>query len=149
MREAERLNGLTEIERARVMAERRREYKRMRYREVRGVVIQELRQPMAPEQVREKAWAAHIRRTYGLTAEEYAVMHDRQGGVCAICGLPERFRGGRVKGGSKVMRLAIDHDHNTGKVRGLLCKACNIGIGTLNHDIEILKNAMAYLQSHL
>ena len=96
----------------------------------------------------ETAWALHITRTYGLSAEDYYAMHDRQNGLCAICGQPEHLRGGRVKGGSKVMRLAIDHDHDTGKVRALLCAKCNTGIGSLNHDIGLLKNALAYLQSH-
>jgi hypothetical protein len=55
-----------------------------------------------------------LRRRYGITPDDYDAMADAQGGVCAICGLPPR------KG-----TLDVDHDHATGRVRGLLCRRCN------------------------
>lgn len=61
-----------------------------------------------------KAHGAMIEKTYGLTAEEYDMLLERQGGKCAIC---------RAK--PKSQRLAVDHDHKTGAVRGLLCSRCN------------------------
>lgn len=64
-------------------------------------------------------------------------MLDEQGGKCLICGATESF-------GSH--RLAVDHCHDTGLIRGLLCKACNVGIGNLRHDIHYLANAIKYLQ---
>lgn len=78
---------------------------------------------------------------FGITPEQYQEMHDVQGGVCAICEKPEKSRAqsGRVKS------LAVDHDHETGAVRGLLCANCNKGIGNLGDDPEILIAGAAYL----
>jgi hypothetical protein len=69
---------------------------------------------------------------YNLTPEEYTYMVIEQGGKCAICK--------DVSDG-----LCVDHDHNTGEVRGLLCRKCNTGIGMLQDNLENLKNAVAYL----
>ena len=62
---------------------------------------------------------------YGLTAAEYDALLLEQCGVCAICGQPETIR---AKGG-RVWSLHVDHDHATGKTRGLLCHQCNTGLG--------------------
>lgn len=70
-----------------------------------------------------------LRSKYGITADEYQALLGRQGGVCAICRQPEKLmRGGRVR------RLAVDHDHRTGRIRGLLCHSCNATIGFLRDD---------------
>lgn len=83
--------------------------------------------------------AAHSRRieqTYGITAEEYDALYVLQGGVCYIC---RRARGTRK-------RLAVDHDHATGEVRGLLCKPCNRNVlGHLRDDIDALQRGIDYL----
>lgn len=63
-------------------------------------------------------YKAHLKYKFNLTLEEYDKMFEAQNGVCAICGLPEIAR-----------RLAVDHDHKTGKIRGLLCANCNISLG--------------------
>ena len=65
-------------------------------------------------------------RKYGITPEQYAQMLLDQGGVCAICGLPET----RILHG-QVCQLCVDHDHETGEVRGLLCFMCNTTLGKL------------------
>lgn len=65
-----------------------------------------------------------------------------QDGVCAICERPEKVidpRNGRIKA------LAVDHDHGTGDIRGLLCQNCNKGLGNLGDSVEILMAAAAYL----
>ncbi len=80
---------------------------------------------------------------YGLTVEEYESMYSAQGGVCAICGSPETVKGN----GGETKMLAIDHDHGTGKVRGLLCNNCNRAIGLLGDDVEIMLNAIEYIRS--
>lgn len=84
---------------------------------------------------------AHLKAIYGITLAEYNQLLEAQGGVCAICGRPER----RVKFG-KVMPLHIDHCHEARRVRGLLCHACNSAIGLLGEDPERLGKAIGYLR---
>lgn len=76
-----------------------------------------------------------LKRHYGMTKEEYEVLFKSQNGVCAICSKPQ----------SKGRRLAVDHDHETGEVRGLLCDGCNPGIGYFKNDPELLHVAANYL----
>lgn len=71
-------------------------------------------------------------KKYGITLEQYEALRMRQDYKCGIC-----------KKETKV--LAVDHCHVTGKVRGLLCKPCNSGIGFLNDDIDLIKSALEYL----
>jgi len=80
---------------------------------------------------------------YGITAEEYAQRASEQGHVCAICKKPES----RVVYG-KTCRLAIDHDHATGRVRALLCVRCNGLLGLAGDDVALLKKAIQYLRQH-
>lgn len=82
-------------------------------------------------------------KKYGLTIEEWAQMYQDQDGVCAICEKPET----RAHNGI-VTRLSVDHDHETGAVRGLLCDACNTSIGRVNDDPNLLWKAMEYLIRH-
>lgn len=64
------------------------------------------------------------------------MMLDDQGGVCAICS----------KEDAAGKRLAVDHCHETGKVRGLLCLKCNTVLGKMNDEVNLLKKAIAYLE---
>ncbi|MFB7440255.1 endonuclease VII domain-containing protein [Streptomyces mirabilis] len=84
-----------------------------------------------------------IKQAYGLTPEQYDAMVEAQSGLCAICGRPER-----AKRDGKVMRMPVDHCHKTGRVRALLCHACNRAIGLLGEDIDLMRNAIEYLLSH-
>lgn len=79
---------------------------------------------------------------YGLTIEQYDEMFAAQHGVCAACGLPEAVRS---RNGSP-FRLAVDHDHTTGEVRGLLCTVCNRVVGHLERRPELVASMVAYLQ---
>lgn len=72
-----------------------------------------------------------LKRRYGLTQADYDTMLAEQGGVCWICGT-----GGK---------LHVDHDHDTGKVRGLLCPDCNVGLGYFKDSPVALRRAAAYL----
>jgi len=76
-------------------------------------------------------------KEFGLTIEDYDQMLLKQNGVCKICG--KKCSSGR--------RLAVDHCHTTGKVRGLLCGRCNQGIGHFQDDSGRLLIAAAYLQN--
>lgn len=84
-----------------------------------------------------------LKRNYGITLVEYNEMLEIQEGLCAICGNPETSRDHRTK---ELRALAVDHNHDTGEVRGLLCGDCNTGIGLLQDDIELLLNAIDYLK---
>jgi Autographiviridae endonuclease VII len=79
---------------------------------------------------------------FGITPEEYERRLEEQGGVCAICRQPET-----VTWKGKVRALAVDHDHETGEVRGLLCLKCNRGIGYFDDDADRLMAAVAYVLS--
>lgn len=74
---------------------------------------------------------------YGVTVEAYTELLERQNGRCAICG---SFPITRL--------LGVDHNHETGKVRGLLCHECNVAIGFLQEDPDILNSAINYLRRH-
>ena len=78
-----------------------------------------------------------MKRNYGITIEDYDRMFKEQGGVCKICGTDNPGKG---KG-----RFSIDHNHETGKVRGLLCYSCNVAIGHLQDDPAIALSAFNYL----
>jgi hypothetical protein len=78
---------------------------------------------------------------YGADLSDYDRLFIEQGGRCAICGSESPGRKG-------VTRFAFDHDHETGRPRGLLCLPCNVGIGALQDDPELLRAAIAYLETH-
>lgn len=80
-----------------------------------------------------------IKREFGITAEEYAAQLEKQGGGCAICN--------RRGADRRLHRLHIDHCHQTGAVRGLLCSGCNIGIGKFRDDPDLLARAALYVAS--
>lgn len=91
--------------------------------------------------IRANARANDLRYKYNLTLEQYAEMHKVQGGACAICGYPEsRLRLG------KLLPLVVDHDHKTGRIRGLLCCDCNTSIGKMKDNPEILRAAASYIE---
>lgn len=80
-------------------------------------------------------------KRYGITPEDYESMLADQDGVCAICHEPETL----IRRGT-VCSLTIDHDHMTGKVRGLLCNNCNRALGLFNDNQKILRSAAEYLE---
>ena len=80
--------------------------------------------------------AAYQRKLkYGITKEQYSAMVEEQEGKCKCCGKIPQQRGG----------LRVDHIHDTGIIRGLLCTQCNLGIGLLGDDLKGARNAVAYL----
>lgn len=94
-----------------------------------------------PEQQRD----AYYRRHYGISAAEYDAMFARQKGLCAICGQPETEvdkRTGKVRG------LALDHHHETGKVRELLCGRHNRALGLLNDSLAEIVATYNYRRKH-
>jgi hypothetical protein len=79
---------------------------------------------------------SHLKRKFGLTVEEYDAMLARQGGGCGICGRPPR----------PDISLHVDHDHETGRIRGLLCFRCNNSLGDLDDDPVLLRAALRYVE---
>lgn len=75
----------------------------------------------------------------GITDDMYWSLYRKQGGRCGICEL--RLRSDRYK------RFAVDHDHTTGAIRGLLCGSCNTALGLMKDDAVRLRKAISYLES--
>lgn len=84
-----------------------------------------------------------LKNRYGITTQDYLNMVISQDNKCAICNSPETIRQN-----NKVNELAIDHDHKTNKVRGLLCGSCNRGIGLFKENTNLLKLAITYLEKY-
>ncbi len=83
-------------------------------------------------------------RKLGLTNEQFVLMNEKQNKKCSICGLEET----RKSRNGGICRLAIDHCHESGKIRGLLCHACNTAIGKFKDNTDLLKSAIRYLEEH-
>ncbi len=85
---------------------------------------------------------------YGLSLQEYLQMYDSHDGCCHICGGAGFLMRAPSKNSIRyhVLPLCVDHDHGTGKVRGLLCHNCNRAIGLLHDDIGLLNKAVQYLE---
>lgn len=81
--------------------------------------------------------AYHLQRNYGLTLDEYNSMIEQQGGCCAIC-----------RGSSNGKSWHVDHDHETGAIRGILCNGCNTALGGMRDSPAILRAAADYLERH-
>jgi hypothetical protein len=75
-----------------------------------------------------------MKRVYGLSKEKYNQMYERQNGACFIC--------------EDTSKLMVDHCHTTGKVRALLCRACNFGLGNFRDNPRLLNLAIGYLKHH-
>ena len=88
--------------------------------------------------------AGHYKEKYGLSIEAYNLLWCLQRGKCAICGNPETNKSNI----GKERRLAVDHDHETGEVRSLLCNDCNIALGKLKDDPLLLSAAKDYLEGN-
>jgi hypothetical protein len=92
------------------------------------------------EKTKLAVWRSNLKRKYGITEVEYYALLDKQDGQCAICtthclDLPER--------------LSVDHDHETGEIRGLLCRFCNLALGCMGDGevaLERLRATIQYLE---
>jgi hypothetical protein len=84
-------------------------------------------------------WPSRLKR-YGITPADYERMLAEQAGCCAICGSDQP--------GGRGVRFHVDHDHDTGRVRSLLCHSCNVGLGHLGGTPESLRRALRYLEEH-
>lgn len=91
--------------------------------------------------------AKSLRQEYGITVEQYAEMFEAQGGRCKICDTAILSQLMNTRGTPRRTVAHVDHCHETGRVRGLLCFNCNIGLGKFQDDAQVLLKAMQYLQA--
>ncbi|MBX3327524.1 MAG: endonuclease VII domain-containing protein [Nitrospira sp.] len=92
-----------------------------------------------PRETYETEKDRYLKRQYGITLRQYRTLLDHQGCACRICGKPEDDTYGKW--------LAVDHDHQHGHVRGLLCNGCNSVLGHAGDSIETLQRAIDYLKA--
>jgi hypothetical protein len=92
----------------------------------------------ATPEAKRRARAEHLMRKYGLTLEQYDAMLKGQGGGCFICGRAPR----------EDISLHVDHDHATGRIRGILCFCCNNALADFKEDPKLLAKAVSYLMEH-
>ncbi len=85
-----------------------------------------------------EAREGHLRRKFGLSQADYDELLAKQGGGCRICGK----KPGKIS-------LHVDHDHETGEIRGLLCVGCNSALGQFHDDTELLHRAVTYVTGDL
>jgi len=82
----------------------------------------------------------NLKRNYGLTLDAYEAMLETQNGLCKICRCVPVLKKWQGR------YLHVDHDHTTGRIRGLLCATCNLGVGYFRDRSELLRAAAAYLE---
>lgn len=90
-----------------------------------------------PERVAAQSRNTKLKKKYAIEGRDYSEMMSKQNGVCAICFKKEHGR-----------HMAIDHDHSSGCVRGILCSKCNTGIGGFRDSVDVLERALQYLMNH-
>jgi hypothetical protein len=91
--------------------------------------------PNPPSKAVDYRYKDNLKRRYNLEVEDYLTMVNNQQGACAICR-------------QHAERLHVDHCHDTGQIRGLLCQNCNTALGKFHDNIEHLANAISYLAQH-
>ena len=115
------------------MSKTNTKYNHDHYIENRDIIIADRKKYRKENPVAMKRQA--LKKSYGITYEDWQLIWESQDGKCAICG----------KSFIKPSDAYVDHDHKTNKIRGLLCNRCNLGIGYFNDDIEVFMNVIKYL----
>ena len=95
------------------------------------------------ERYRDVSRKKYLKHRYGITPSDYEALLESQKGCCAICGSDANKS---AYGKHITPRFSVDHCHETGKVRGLLCNNCNRGIGLLGDNPDVLEKALVYLR---
>jgi hypothetical protein len=100
--------------------------------------------PQYKEIMKFNSWKCALKNRFNLTVEQFDNMKLQQNNKCCIC--KRDFNSGICNTwNKKLKRPFVDHDHKTGKVRGLLCHYCNAGLGNFSDNIDYLNNAITYL----
>ncbi len=121
--------------------EKQKEYQK-RYRENNREKKRQSGRDWYRKQGLEKKRELSLKKWYGIGLDEYSILLEQQNNVCAICGQNRNYK---HKGGTE-WSLSVDHNHDTGKIRGLLCSKCNTGLGMFDDNIELLINAVIYMK---
>ena len=95
----------------------------------------------SPEVYKASVRNSTLKKKYGIGITEYNLILKQQGGSCAIC----NSRDTKVSWSNN---LHVDHDHNTGKIRGLLCQPCNVSLGKMNDSPSLLRKAADYIEKN-
>ena len=93
-----------------------------------------------PERKKQQTRESNYKKWYGITESDYQALLAKQGGKCFLCKT--------TKPGGRYKRMCIDHNHKTGKIRKLLCRTCNLGIGNLQENHKLLAKAAEYVRKH-
>lgn len=101
--------------------------------------IRQLYSKKYKEKAKENSKKSRLKTKWSLSLEEYEALFKKQKNLCAIC---------KEKEVIKNRRLAVDHCHKNGRVRELLCRRCNMGIGIFQDNQELFKKAINYLKKH-
>lgn len=101
--------------------------------------IEYIKQYKKEKNIREETYRIKNLGRFGISVDEYDIILNRQNGVCAVCKNP------CITG----RRLAVDHNHKTNTVRGLLCSRCNMSIGLMRDNILLLKQSITYLEGSI
>ncbi len=88
-----------------------------------------------PQEVKDYYRDWHLRKKYNLTLEEFNILSESQNNLCAICESPEKSH----------KNLVVDHNHNTGEIRGLICSSCNKALGHAKDNKVLLEKMIMYL----
>lgn len=91
---------------------------------------------------------ASIKHKFGITIQDYIQLSEKQEHKCAVCLKPETIIDLRIVPTDKRKNLAVDHNHTTGKVRGLLCTRCNFALGYMLEDFDSILRLAKYIQTH-
>jgi len=89
---------------------------------------------------KESSRRSHLKRKYDITLEEYNELLEQQNNKCKICNTEETSERNEF--------LSVDHEHSSGRIRGLLCNTCNRALGLFQDSSEVLQNALIYLQNN-
>lgn len=115
-------------------SENTKEYQRIWYQEHKKERAAYARERRASNKVYHANW--QLKNYYGIDLKDWEALYAKQGLRCAICPAIENKNG---------RRLCVDHDHDTGRVRGLLCNRCNRALGLFRDSPTIMKKALLYL----
>lgn len=130
---AENINGA----RDRIREQKARAWQKNREKE-----LQKAKDRYQLDKERRASW--RLKKEFGITLAEYDAMFELQNGRCAVCGEPPKIKD---KYGN-LRRFSVDHHHETGKVRQLLCGPCNMSIGLVKENIATLSNMIDYIKKH-